>query len=34
MTNDPYLMLRTGIICVLFLLVGTTAVIQHPGWVQ
>jgi hypothetical protein len=34
MTNDHYLMLQTGIICILFFLVGTTTVIQHPGWFQ
>jgi hypothetical protein len=34
MTNDHYLMLQTGIICVLLFLVATTAVMQHPGWFQ
>jgi hypothetical protein len=34
MSNDNYLMLQSSIIFLLLFLVGTTAIIQHPGWFQ
>ena len=34
MSNEHCLMLQANIICLLLFLVGTAAMIQHPGWFQ
>jgi hypothetical protein len=34
MSNEHCLMLQANIICRLVFLVGTAAMIQHPGWFQ